>query len=531
MPGWVRTSSARMNGAQSVGTTLVIGTRSLCAASFSAWLVLRRAGLRCAEIVVPLRQRDTARRLRDLSPTGSVPCLMLDGVPITGPMGIADHAAWRLPSLWPEPEQRELARRSALAAAHGFTELAAFLPMETGVRFAGAGHLVRPVAEGLERLTAIWDECRAASTVKGKFLFGRFGVVDAMMAPWASRLLTHGIELERRHADYVEALRSLPEWAEWEGDVGTEPARPDAAAESAAFLPTPSVVVGAAPARTGLPAAVEAAGLAEPAPAPWIAEPEPTTPVVEIEPVAAATISPPSEPEPLSAPEPAAKSAGAPRPVPSLGQLRPTRRPGLVAAPAPAPAAMRRRPVRSLPSLAEPLGSQPPRTRAMVALAAVAVIGTAAVLGLPRALATIELAIPYLRNAVQPASDVPRTPMHRADALPAPLAAPEPTEAETVLHPRVVVHYSGTEAEAAQRLARHLAEKGYEVAIRPVNVQIGRPSVRYYFADDRAATVELAASVEQSLDGRTNPRVLDLSHQRSKPRPGTLEVWIGPARS
>jgi len=166
-----------------------------------------------------------------------------------------------------------------------------------------------------------------------------------------------------------------------------------------------------------------------------------------------------------------------------------------------------------------------------VALAAVAVIGTAAVLGLPRALATIELAIPYLRNAVQPAVDAPRKPMHRADALPAPLAAPEPTEAETVLHPRVVVHYSGNEAEAAQRLAKHLAEKGYEVAIRPVNVQIGRPSVRYYFADDRAATVELAASVEQSLDGRTNPRVLDLSHQRSKPRPGTLEVWIGPARS
>ena len=56
-----------------MGTSLVIGTRSLCAASFSAWLVLRRAGLRCDAIVVPLRRPDTAKRLRQLSPTGSVP--------------------------------------------------------------------------------------------------------------------------------------------------------------------------------------------------------------------------------------------------------------------------------------------------------------------------------------------------------------------------------------------------------------------------------------------------------------------------
>lgn len=528
-----------------MGTTLVIGTRSLCAASFSAWLVLRRAGLRCPEVVVPLRQRDTARRLRDLSPTGSVPCLVLDGVPITGPMGIADHAAWRLPSLWPDPEQRELARRSALAGAHGLSELAAFLPMDMAARFAAPGHLIRPVAEGLARLTGIWDECRAASTSKGSFLFGRFGVVDAMMAPWAARLITHGIPLERRHAAYVEALRALPEWTEWEAGMGPAPARRDVPAETVETVERPPArpVLAFALAETGPARIAEPPALAESPAAAWIAEPEPAEPLpVE---AGAASDPAPAEPDagpvaampvaPRSGPEPAAKPAAAPRPIPVLGQLRPTRRPGHVVPPAPPPkaAAVRRRPIRSLPpALAEQLGSQPPRTRGMVALAAIAVIGTAAVLGLPRALATIELAIPYLRDAVQQRDgSVARQPVHRAEALPAALAAPEPTEADTALHPRVVVHYSGAEADAARRLAQHLAEKGYEVAIRPVNVPIARPSVRYYFADDRAATVELAASVEQSLDGRTNPRVLDLSHHRSKPRPGTLEVWIGPARS
>lgn len=488
---------------------------------------------------MPLRQRDTARRLRDLSPTGSVPCLVLDGVPITGPMGIADHAAWRLPSLWPDPEQRELARRSALAGAHGLSELAAFLPMDMAARFAAPGHLIRPVAEGLARLTGIWDECRAASITKGPFLFGRFGVVDAMMAPWAARLTTHGIPLERRHAAYVEALRALPEWAEWEAGVAPASARPDVAAETVGPQPAKPVLAfapaGTEPAKPVLAFAetepariVEAPALAESPAAAWIAEPEPAEPL----PVEAEAASDPApaefDAEPIAA-------AATPKPIPVLGQLRPTRRPGHVVPPAPPPkaAAVRRRPIRSLPpALAEQLGSQPPRTRGMVALAAIAVIGTAAVLGLPRALATIELAIPYLRDAVQQRDgSVARQPVHRAEALPAALAAPEPTEADTALHPRVVVHYSGAEADAARRLAQHLAEKGYEVAIRPVNVPIARPSVRYYFADDRAATVELAASVEQSLDGRTNPRVLDLSHHRSKPRPGTLEVWIGPARS
>ena len=163
-----------------------------------------------------------------------------------------------------------------------------------------------------------------------------------------------------------------------------------------------------------------------------------------------------------------------------------------------------------------------------MALAAVALVGTAAVLALPQALATIQLVAPYLRDVVvQPIAGQPAQP------LPLALKAPEPTEAETALHPRVVVHYSGSErdAAAARRLARQLEDKGYVVALRSVDVRIARPSVRYYFADDRAATVELAASVEQSLDGNANPRVLDLSHQRSKPKPGTLEVWIGPTRS
>ncbi len=508
----------------------MIGTRGLCAASFSAWLVLRRAGLRCSETVVPLRRPDTSRRLRELSPTGSVPALLLDGVPITGPMGIADHAAWRLPSLWPNPELRELARRSALAAVNGFAELAAFLPLDMAATFSPPGPLVRPVADGLARLTAIWDDCREASGGQGKFLFGRFGVVDAMMAPWAARLATHAIPLEPRHAAYVKALQSLPEWVEWQtaarlDAAGVEP-RPQADAPPA-FRPEPQPAVEietvrpeTQPAADAEAVGVEAAGVE----ANHVEAGE--IEVSGIEPGPAETaLRPPAE-DPMKAqpakPQPAQAAAS-----PPWNGHRPLRRPGYVEPAAPLAPAPRRRPIRPAASPL-PAPERSTNVRAAVALAAVALVGTAAVLALPQALATIQLVAPYLRDVVvQPIAGQPVQP------LPLALKAPEPTEAETALHPRVVVHYSGSErdAAAARRLARQLEDKGYVVALRSVDVRIARPSVRYYFADDRAATVELAASVEQSLDGNANPRVLDLSHQRSKPKPGTLEVWIGPTRS
>jgi hypothetical protein len=194
---------------------------------------------------------------------------------------------------------------------------------------------------------------------------------------------------------------------------------------------------------------------------------------------------------------------------------------------------LRRRPIHATgPTFIEIGAERPVRRRTALMLVAVAIAGAVAVVGLPQAIATIEAVTPYLRDAIRPDDTIRPVATRPEPPLPAALLAPEPTEAETIVHPRVVVHYSDTarDADAARRLARQLGEKGYDVAIRPVDVRIARPSVRYYFADDRAATAALAASVEQSLDGDANPRVLDLSHQRSKPRPGTLEVWIGPAR-
>jgi glutathione S-transferase len=193
---------------------LVIGTRHLCGESLAAWLALRRGGLDHTIEVVPLFRGESLSAMAKLSPTGTVPVLETEDGVLAGALAIVEHVASRVPELWPAPPLAALAREAGLEAYSGFPELALFLPMDMSLRFSAPGMLLRPVTRELAALRSLWARCRAASG-DGPFLFGAFGAVDALMAPLAARLLTHGIPLDDDDAAYVDTLRSMPEWAEW----------------------------------------------------------------------------------------------------------------------------------------------------------------------------------------------------------------------------------------------------------------------------------------------------------------------------
>ena len=98
---------------------------------------------------------------------------------------------------------------------------------------------------------------------------------------------------------------------------------------------------------------------------------------------------------------------------------------------------------------------------------------------------------------------------------------------------RVFIHHfagSGGDAALAQRLAEHLRGQGFTVAdIRPVDFSIGKPSVRYFFGDDRIASERLVAELGRFLEEGTSPapdHASDFTHFVPKPRPGNVEVWL-----
>jgi hypothetical protein len=82
----------------------------------------------------------------------------------------------------------------------------------------------------------------------------------------------------------------------------------------------------------------------------------------------------------------------------------------------------------------------------------------------------------------------------------------------------------------AQRLADYLRREGFTVAgIRAVDFSIGSPSVRYFFARDRAASQRLVEELGRFFEegtSRAPDHASDFTHYLPKPRPGNVEFWL-----
>jgi sulfocyanin len=97
---------------------------------------------------------------------------------------------------------------------------------------------------------------------------------------------------------------------------------------------------------------------------------------------------------------------------------------------------------------------------------------------------------------------------------------------------RVFIHFADHRkvAALAKRLADHLRRQGFIVAdVRPVDFTISKPSVRYFFEDDRSASEGLVEELSRSFEEGTSlapDHASDFTHYLPKPRPGTVEVWL-----
>jgi hypothetical protein len=98
---------------------------------------------------------------------------------------------------------------------------------------------------------------------------------------------------------------------------------------------------------------------------------------------------------------------------------------------------------------------------------------------------------------------------------------------------RIFIHHVAhrqEDAALARQLADHLQRRGFTVAdIRPVDFSIGKPSVRYFFARDRAASRRLVEEVSRFFEetpSQAPDGASDFTHFVPKPRPGNVEVWL-----
>lgn len=205
--------------------TLYIGNKNYSPWSLRAGLMLRHTGVAFDELVIPLYEPGSRTELLRHSPSGRVPALHHGALVIWESLAIGEYLAELFPEadLWPADRSARAVARAASAEMHsGFAALRAHLPMNMRSSFPNRG-VIPDVQAEINRITALWRDCRKNFAGTGRFLFGHFTIADAMYAPLASRFRTYKVELDEEAADYVETIWALPAMQAWLAAARNEP--------------------------------------------------------------------------------------------------------------------------------------------------------------------------------------------------------------------------------------------------------------------------------------------------------------------
>lgn len=197
---------------------LIIGDKLYSSWSLRAALALELAGADYTEELIKLNQPDTHQSILKHSPTGKVPLLKTGHGTIADSLAIAEYLVERFPEadLWPRDIAARAQARSACAQMHsGFFAMRGNMPFDLS-RDAPLSPMPPEVQADIERMLALWAECRAAATEPGPFLFGRVSLADAFFAPIAVRLRTYQVALPAVDAAYVETIYQWPAFKAWQ---------------------------------------------------------------------------------------------------------------------------------------------------------------------------------------------------------------------------------------------------------------------------------------------------------------------------
>jgi glutathione S-transferase len=77
------------------------------------------------------------------------------------------------------------------------------------------------LAKDVTRIEALWSDCLTRSG--GPFLFGDFTLADAMFAPVVNRLDVYAFDVSATTRAYMDAMKAMPAWQEWEAAGRAEP--------------------------------------------------------------------------------------------------------------------------------------------------------------------------------------------------------------------------------------------------------------------------------------------------------------------
>jgi len=203
---------------------LYIGNKNYSSWSMRPWVLMRHFAIAFDEVMVRFDSMEAGslfkQRMAGVTPTGSVPVLVDDGLAVWDTLAIAEYLAERFSEhpLWPSGMRERARARSLCAEMHsGFSALRSACPQNIEASLPEVGQRIlrehSAVQADLQRLQAMWTDALHASG--GPFLFGAFGIADAYFAPVVGRLRTYGLPLDAPTQSYADRVWASPGVAAW----------------------------------------------------------------------------------------------------------------------------------------------------------------------------------------------------------------------------------------------------------------------------------------------------------------------------
>ncbi|HKX10508.1 MAG TPA: glutathione S-transferase family protein [Stellaceae bacterium] len=206
--------------------TLYIGNKNYSSWSLRGWLMAKAAGITFEEVLIRLRQPNTKAEVLRHSPSGRVPALVHGDVSIWESLAIGEYLAELFPDaqLWPRDRGARAVARAVSTEMHaGFSALRTHFPMNMRSTFPNRASTPEVQAD-VDRINAIWHDCRTRFGKDGAFLFGStFGNADAMYAPVVTRFRTYKVELDPGAQAYCDAVWAYSPMQEWAAAAKNEP--------------------------------------------------------------------------------------------------------------------------------------------------------------------------------------------------------------------------------------------------------------------------------------------------------------------
>lgn len=203
---------------------LVIGNKNYSSWSLRPWVFLRHHNIDFGEIRIPLYVAGSKERILAYSSAGKVPILIDGKTTVWDSYAILEYLAERYPQTqaWPVAAATRAVARAVCAEMHcGFGALRTNLPMNVRKRFK-AQQWKEDVQQDIDRVQLLWQMCRERYGRTGPFLFGKFGIVDAMYAPVVWRFLSYSVDLDANAEAYCAAMSALPAMREWQAHAAAE---------------------------------------------------------------------------------------------------------------------------------------------------------------------------------------------------------------------------------------------------------------------------------------------------------------------